>query len=80
MRVVANIPHADCTITLFSWNQKYILKFEQNNFEQTFKISEFDVSGEAEMHEIAQDADFINKVLARFEEMEQDLMKACGYE
>ena len=79
MRVVANIPHPDCTITLFSWNQKYILKFEQNNFEQTFKISEFDVSGEVEMHEIAQDTNFIDRVLARFEQMEEDLMKACGY-
>ena len=79
MRVIANIPHADCTITLFSWNQKYILKFEYNNLEQTFKISEFDVSGEAEMHEIAQDVDFIDKVMNRFEQMEQDLMKACGY-
>ncbi|HAS46525.1 MAG TPA: hypothetical protein DCS93_38945 [Microscillaceae bacterium] len=79
MRVIANIPHSDCTITLFSWNQKYILKFEYHNFEQTFKISEFDVSDEAEMHEIAQDQEFIEKVMGRFEQMEQDLMKACGY-
>ncbi len=79
MRVVANIPHADCTITLFSWNQKYILKFEHNHLEQTFKISEFDVSGEAEMKEIAQDQNFIEKVMNRFEQMDEDLIKACGY-
>lgn len=79
MRVVANIPHTECTITLFSWNQKYILKFEQNNLEQTYKISEFDVSGEAEMQELAQNTDFVAKVLKRFEQMEEDLHQAFSY-
>lgn len=80
MRLIANIPHPKCSITLLTMNQKYILKFEQNNMEQTYKISEMDVTGEAEVHELAQDAEFIEKVLARFEAMEDDFYKAMqGY-
>ena len=43
MRVVKEIPHSACKITVFSWNQKYLIKLEQGDFEQTFKVSEFDV-------------------------------------
>ncbi|EAY28997.1 hypothetical protein M23134_00151 [Microscilla marina ATCC 23134] len=61
-------------------NQKYILKFEQNNLEQTYKIGEMDVTGEAEVREITEDAGFIEKVLARFEAMEEDFYKVLqGY-
>ena len=79
MRLIANIPHPDCSITLMSMNQKYILKFEQNNIEQTYKIGELDVTGEAEVHEIAQNPDFIAKVLKRFDTMNDDFYQVCGY-
>ncbi|WP_299455117.1 hypothetical protein [uncultured Microscilla sp.] len=80
MRLIDNIPHPKCSITLLTMNQKYILKFEQNNLEQTYKISEMDVTGEAEVREIAQDTEFIEKVLARFETMEEDFYKVLqGY-
>lgn len=58
MKILAEIPHAQLRITLFAWNQKYILKFEQGALEQSYKISELDVTGEAEVLEIAQDEAF----------------------
>ena len=76
MRLIANIPHPKCSITLMIMNQKYILKFEQNNIEQTYKISEMDVTGEDEVRELAEDSEFIAKVLSRFEAMEEDFYKA----
>lgn len=79
MRVIANIPHPDCNITLLTMNQKYILKFEQNNIEQTYKVSELDVTGEAEMIEIAQNPEFITNILNRFDAMNDDFYKLCGY-
>lgn len=44
MRTIAELPHPDFKITIFSMNQKYIIKFEQGALEQTYKISEHDVS------------------------------------
>ena len=42
MRILAEIPHPDCKISVFYMNQKYIVKFEKGNFEQSYKISELD--------------------------------------
>jgi hypothetical protein len=78
MRVIADIPHPSCKISLFAWNQKYLVKFEQGACEQTFKISEFDVSGESELRERITDA-FIQRVLARFESMHGDLQILAGH-
>lgn len=43
MRTLAELPHPDFKITIFSMNQKFIIKFEQGTLEQTYKISEHDV-------------------------------------
>ncbi|MBC3541986.1 hypothetical protein ACFSC6_08920 [Rufibacter sediminis] len=45
MRVVADIPHPDIKITLLAWNGKYLLKLELGPFEQTYKVSEMEVTG-----------------------------------
>lgn len=43
MRTIAELPHPDFRITIFSMNQKLIIKFEQGNLEQVYKIAEVDV-------------------------------------
>ena len=68
MRVVGEIPHPDCKITLFAWNNRYLIKFEQGFLEQTFKIHEYDVTSEAELKELI-DESFIRETLNRFEAM-----------
>lgn len=75
MRIVGEIPHADCKITLFSWNNRYLIKIERGRFEQTFKIDQFDLVGEVELMHIVNES-FINESLHRFESMEHSLMKA----
>jgi hypothetical protein len=72
MRVVAQIPHEILGITLFMWNQKYILKFELDNLEQTYKIHELDTTSEAEVRAIAENEVFIKQVMQRFEAMQQE--------
>ena len=67
MRVVREVAHPDCKITIFSWNQKYLIKFEKGPLEQTFKVSEMDVL-EQELDEIL-NQDFIASTLKRFDEM-----------
>lgn len=75
MRLVREIPHPDCKITIFSWNNRYLIKLEQGLLEQTFKISEFDLSGEAELLSII-DAEFLHQAAMRFQDMGRSLHEA----
>jgi|JI8StandDraft_2_1071088.scaffolds.fasta_scaffold08458_5 hypothetical protein len=72
MKVIKSIPHEYFDITLFWWNQKYILKFEKHHLEQTYKVSELDFL-EKEVEALIENEGFMKKVLARFEEMYKDL-------
>lgn len=69
MRVIAELPNPDCKITIFGMNQKYIIKFEQGNLEQSYKIAEVDiVNGVNGVFEIL-DEEFIKKALSNFDTM-----------
>lgn len=52
MRLIQEILHDTYKISVFSWNNKYIIKFEHGQFEQTFKISEWDLSSEEEVPQV----------------------------
>ena len=76
MRVVAELPHPDCKITIFSMNNKYVIKFEQGTLEQTYKLSEMDVlNGVNGVFEIL-DETFISLVVKRFTGMRKDFIEA----
>ena len=49
MRVVKELIREEIRVSIFSWNNKYILKFELGPMEQTFKLSEMDVLEESEL-------------------------------
>lgn len=69
MRILAELPHPDCKISIFGMNQKFIIKFEQGNLEQSFKLSETDVVGGVNgVFEIL-DESFIDQVLSNFSSM-----------
>ncbi|MDN3585703.1 hypothetical protein QWY86_03435 [Pedobacter aquatilis] len=73
MRVIAELPHPECKISIFSMNQKYIVKFEQGTFEQSYKLAELDLSGGGvnDVFEIL-DEEFISTVIERFKIMRTD--------
>jgi hypothetical protein len=77
MRVVGEIPHSECKITIFHWNNRYLVKLEQGPFEQTFKIEEFDLASEAEVRLVVTEP-FIQSALRRFESMAQSLGDALS--
>lgn len=74
MRIIGEIPHPDCRITLFHWNNRYIIKLEKGYFEQTFKIDQFDLASEDDLRQIVNE-EFIQEALMRFEAMHQSLQK-----
>jgi hypothetical protein len=74
MRVIAELPHPDCKISIFSMNMKYLIKFEQGTLEQTYKLSEIDiVNGIDGVFEILDEA-FITSVVARFADMRKEFI------
>jgi hypothetical protein len=76
MRVIAELPHPECKISIFSMNQKYIIKLEKGIFEQVYKISELDVpDGVDGVFKILND-DFLKKASSRFKEMRADFNSA----
>ncbi|AZI27149.1 hypothetical protein EA772_18070 [Pedobacter sp. G11] len=77
MRVIAELPHPECKISIFSMNQKYIVKFEQGTFEQSYKLAELDLSGGGvnDVFEIL-DETFIASVIERFKSMRTDFTAA----
>ncbi|AHJ99110.1 hypothetical protein [Hymenobacter swuensis] len=75
MRQLAVIPHPDAKITLFSWNGKYLIKLEKGPFEQTYKVSELDLTSEDDVHTLL-DEEFIGSAVQRFRLMQQDLQAA----
>lgn len=77
MRVIGEIPHPGCKITLYHWNNRYIVKLEQGPLEQTFKIPEYDLTSETDIRQVVSE-DFIQAALRRFEEMEQSVHEAIA--
>lgn len=75
MRVVKEIPHPECKITIFQWNNRYLIKLEAGPFEQTFKIDQTDLASEEDLNKILNE-DFIGDAIARFADMSRSLADA----
>lgn len=77
MRVIADIPHPDCKISIFYLNQKYIVKVEQGKLEQSYKISELDyiITGVEDVKKVI-DENFIKECLILFKSMKRNLDEA----
>lgn len=68
MRVVDTIPHPSITISIFSMNDKFVVKFEAGPMEQAFKFKYDEVKSIDNLKSII-DEEFISKVHSRFNEM-----------
>ena len=76
MRIIAELPHPECKITIFSMNQKFIIKLEKGVFEQVYKISEMDVpDGVNGVFKIL-DESFMKNASERFGQMRSDFSEA----
>ena len=78
MQVVDVQSLGPCTATIYKWNSKFLLKFELDGLEQTYKISELDVAGIEDIKILLNDQQFLTSVSERFLAMQQDWMNALG--
>jgi hypothetical protein len=74
MRVVNEITLPNLKITIFNWNNKYLIKLEDGPFEQTFKLDELDIL-ESDINKIF-DSEFIDEAIKRFKDMANSLYKS----
>jgi hypothetical protein len=71
MRLVKDVSHERYKIQIFNYNEKYIVKIELGQFEQSFKISVTDVSGLGDVENMITDK-LLSNSLKRFVEMRTD--------
>lgn len=74
MRVIKEFTKEGIRISIFSWNNKYLIKYELGMIEQTYKVNEMDIIDEKELEAFFGEA-FLKEVNKRFEEMHQSLRK-----
>ena len=75
MRVIKEIPLKDLKVTIYNWNNKYLVKLEQGLLEQTFKVPETEITSEQDLEALLSE-DFLNKARQRFRDMMADLQSA----
>jgi hypothetical protein len=74
MRVVKEVTLGEIRVSIFSWNSKYIFKYELGPMEQTFKVSETDILEESELEGFLE-GEFLEEVQLRFKEMGESLLR-----
>ena len=77
MRVVKEVTLGEIRVSIFSWNSKYIFKYELGPMEQTFKVSETDILEESELAGFLE-GEFLEEVNQRFQEMGESLLRKLG--
>jgi len=68
MRVVKELSVGSIRITVFTWNNKYLIKYEQGMVEQTYKVSELDLLEEDDLKLFFEEK-WLEQVQIKFEEM-----------
>lgn len=76
MRILAELPHPECKITIFGMNQKFIIKLEQGNLEQSYKIAEADIIGGVNGVFELLDEEFLKQAVANFKAMRNSFIEA----
>lgn len=66
MRIAGYIKHPNYKITIFHMNNRYSIKFENGQYEQTYKLRESDLFNNAEQVKAMVDEAFLTAVQEQF--------------
>ena len=75
MRYIKDIANSRFKISIYQWNNKFIIKLESGMYEQTYKIDEYEVTNVEEIEKCIDNV-FIEKVAQRFDLMGDDFMES----
>ena len=73
MRYIKDIANNNFKISIYQWNNKYIIKIESGMFEQTYKIDQYEVENVEEIEKCI-DKVFLDTVMKNFDKMESDFV------
>jgi len=71
MRILKELKIHDFKVTVFFWNDKYLLKFENGTNELTYKIKQLDLSSEKDLETFFIDERVLDKTKEAFLRMEE---------
>jgi len=71
MKLISEIPHPQMRITVFLWNEKYLIKFEAGPYEQSYKIDATLAENPSDIAKAISD-EFVDNVIERFKDMNAD--------
>ncbi|WP_221392240.1 hypothetical protein [Dyadobacter sp. NIV53] len=77
MRYIKDIVNNKYKISIYQWNNKYIIKVENGMYEQTYKIEEYEVAKVEEIEKCIDDV-FLVGVARTFESMEAGFMDSLS--
>ncbi|HEY8513804.1 MAG TPA: hypothetical protein VIL31_17730 [Cyclobacteriaceae bacterium] len=75
MRVLKELSVQGCKVTLYLWNNRYLIKIEHGYLEQTFKVDQFEFDNEDSVLKLL-DERFVEEALGRFDDMARSLHEA----
>lgn len=75
MRLLKDVPHEKYKIQIFEYNNKYTVKIELSQFEQSYKIGSTDVYGLEDVEAMIT-PELLTNALKRFVSMREDWAKA----
>lgn len=78
MRIVGNIEHPHCKITIFKTDSRFLVKFEAGLYEQTYKFRINDIIKTVEDVRYFIDPDFVRHVIKHFNHMHLESSKAMA--
>lgn len=76
MRIIGTIEHPVLKISIFGWNEKYIVKAEAGLFEQSYKFRQDDFTDVASL-KLFFDEIMMNDILQTFKKMSADASNAA---
>ena len=73
MRIVKELNVETFKVTVYFWNNKYILKYENGWHEITYKISQLDINSESDVDVFLSDPEIIQKIKESFDKVNETL-------
>lgn len=68
MRIIETIPHPQLRISIFSMNDKYLVKIEAGPYEQVYKVDQMEIEGLNALKALIND-EFLERVATVFRSM-----------
>ena len=77
MRYIKDIANNKFKISIYQWNNKYIIKVESGAYEQTYKIDQYEVANVEEIEKCI-DVVFLESIETRFDMMNRDFFESLS--